>query len=141
MRFIFTSLVIFAALSAYAADYTAGTKCPAKVHHKPMANLEYEAGKTASGYAVAPADEVPPALSADDFAQVKLPLDIPVESYLDKGRGEVTDVNERINLNTDRMELRTGEVAVNAKTGGVSFNGRDISTVEPTLANPDCWTE
>ncbi|GEM_PF-4507827 len=139
MKVAFGILLLFVALSAYAADYTAGTKCPTKVNHEPLANLEYEAGKTASGYAVAPADEMPPVLTADDFQEVKLPLDIPVEQYLDNGRGEVANANERINLNTDRMELRTGEVAINAKTGGVAFNGRDISTAEPTLANPDCW--
>ena len=55
MKFPFALLIILTALSAYAADYTAGTKCPAKVNHQPMKNLEYEAGKNAKGYAVAPA--------------------------------------------------------------------------------------
>lgn len=130
MRLVFISLILLAALSAYAADYTAGTKCPAAVNHKPMDNVEYEAGKTASGYVVAPADEMPAPLSADDFSEVKMPLNIPVSEYVDE---------DKINLNTERMEIRPGEVSVNAKTGGVSFNGQDITNTEPTKANPDCW--
>jgi len=126
---IFGFLILLMAISAYAADYTAGTKCPAKVNHEPMENLEYQAGVDASGYAVAPAEEMPPPLSADDFSEVKMPLNIPMGQYAD---------TDKYNVNAERMELNAGEVSVDAKTGGVTFNGKDISTTEPTLADPDC---
>ncbi len=131
MKAIFiATFLLLTAFGAYAAEYTAGTKCPAKVNHEPMKNLEYEAGKSTSGYAVAPADEMPPALSADDFKQVNLPLNIPVSDFIDENN---------INLNTERMELNAGHVTIDAKNGTAAFNGRDITSTEPTLANPDCW--
>ncbi len=130
MKFIFAILVIFTALSAYAADYTAGTKCPTAVNHQPLENLRYEAGKSASGYGVAPADEMPNALTVDDFQQVGLAIDLPVSDFI---------AADRINLNTQEAHLNVGQITTNAKTGEVAFNGRDISSSEPTLANPDCW--
>ena len=130
MKFIFASLILLAALSAYAAEYTAGTKCPTAVHAKPMKNLEYKAGVTVDGYGVAPADEVPPVLSADSFQEIALPLNIPVSDFIDA---------DRINLNTEEADLNVGLISANAKTGEIAFNGQDITSPEPTLVNPDCW--
>ena len=138
MKIIFASLLIFAGLSAYAADYTAGTKCPTGIEHKPMDNVEYQAGKNASGYAVAPADIVPAPISADDLSNVKLPLNVPVADYIDKGRGSVA-ADKPFNVNGERLELQAGEVAIDAKSGDVTFNGRDISAIDPETIDPDCW--
>jgi hypothetical protein len=135
MPFVFVSLIFLTALSAYAADYTAGTKCPAKVNHEPMENLEYEAGVNASGYAVAPADELPAPISAEDFDKINLPLAMPVQDFVDNNQANAAFPN----YNIERMELNAGQVQIDTKKGKVSFNGRDISTAEPTVANPDCW--
>jgi len=95
-----------------------------------MDNLEYKAGVTADGYGIAPADEMPPALSADDFQQIEMSLDIPVADYI---------AEDTINFNPEETELEVGRIIANAKTGGVVFNGRDISSADPALLNPDCW--
>ena len=130
MKNIFALLVVFASISANAADYTAGTGCPVAVNHQPLPNLEYKAGESASGYAVAPAEDVLPILTADDFAEVPLPLDIPVGEYLQQ---------DRYNLQGEQMELRPGQVVINAKTGDALFNGKSILSAEPTIMDPDCW--
>lgn len=130
MKFIFATMVILTALSAYAAEYTAGTKCPTAVNVKPIDNLKYEPGITADGYGVAPADEIPPALSEEDFKQVYMALEIPVSDYVAK---------DTLNLNAEETELMVGTIATDAESGEVTFNERDITTTEPTLSNPDCW--
>jgi len=130
MKYVFGLLLTMWALSAYAADYTAGAECPTEVHYKPADNLNYQAGLTASGYGVAPADEAPAALSAEDFQQVSMALEIPVSEYIDSAAYTVNDKH---------LHLNAGQLVTNSKTGEISINGRDISSVESTSANPDCW--
>ncbi len=130
MRTVFSLIIILTALSAYAADYTAGTKCPVAVNAQPADDVAYQAGVDANGFAVAPADATPPALTADNVNQVALPLAIPLSDYADVSNGS---------FNSNAMELIPGQVDTNTQTGEVLFNQQPISSLEPTLTNPNCW--
>lgn len=132
MHNVFIILLSFSALSAYAADYTTGVKCPTHVKHVPSADVSYQGGVSASGYGVAPAEEVPPALTVEDFQQVGMGLNIPVSNV-------AAQVGNYSNFDDSETQLNVAVVNTNAKTGEVTFNGRDITAIDAGYANPECW--
>lgn len=130
------------------------------VAHRPAADVEYREGVDANGYAVAPADLTPPALSKEDFRRIEIPIQLPLKDYpAQKPDFAKTDAEwkqeqdakkaaegkkpETPTYNADLSQswANAGSVAVDTKTGKVEMNGRDITPIDPAELNPDCNLE
>ena len=126
---LFLSLIAISSVTSagYAATYKVGsTDCSKAVKYKPEENVEYQDGLDAKGWAVAPADLNPPALTAKDFESVDVELDIPVSNYLER------DV---YNYDDSRSDIRLGTINVN-KDGETRLNDKLLST--DNQINPEC---
>src|SRR5262245_50176759 len=84
MTRIFGMLVLFSAVlwvaAATSQTITTRQDC-ASIKHKPSADVAVKDGVDAQGWAVAPADLDPPALTAEDFNSVHVGLNIPTDRY------------------------------------------------------------
>ena len=59
-----------------------------------------------------------------------MPIDAPVSDYVSSGQ---------LSPNSEEFKPNAGQVAVNTQTGQVAYNGKEITSMEPTLSDPDCW--
>jgi hypothetical protein len=151
----------------YAADYS--TKTPDKMKathrvestgcnrltlHKPRADVAYQ--PEAEGWAGVPVETVPPALTADDFSKVDVPLNLPLGGYLGGRREEQNPMQRNANSAaaspTDTQNrpsdaysadlsqgwVQPGRLSVDTKSGGIIFNDKDISPFDPALLDSEC---
>lgn len=119
-------VVVFWVAAATSATYSTKGKCNNVVKYKPSDDVNVKPGVDSKGWAVAPADLHPPALTAEDFEDVRIGLDIPVGGYLD---------DNTYNYDDSRSDIHLGEIHVK-QDGETSLNGRVISTDE--VIDPDC---
>jgi hypothetical protein len=123
------ALLCLIAFPAMAATYT--TKgvgdCANVTRYQQADGVEYEPGTDAKGWAVAPADINPPALTADDFSDVDIGLNIPVDPYLK---------DDTYNYDDKRSDIQLGTINVQ-RDGQTSVNGKRIDS-DDGLLHPDC---
>lgn len=118
-------LLVSTALPLSAADYSVGVSgektkngCKTSIQHQPAADVAFQPGVDAQGYAVAPAEETPPTLPTDSFTDVQLPLEAPLSGYYQPS-GQGAKLSD--------SPLTVGQVKVNAQTGEVLMNGASLN--------------
>lgn len=97
---------------AYAGD------CKKSPNYVMPDDVKYKDGVDAQGWAVAPADVSPPAISGDDLKGVGVELNLPARQYLDENA---------YNLNTERVDIGVGHVHA-GMDGSVSLGGKSLAT-------------
>lgn len=132
MKYITILLIaVFWAGSAQAVYHVGSAdKCPPSVRYQPSGDVEVKDGMGAEGWAVAPADLYPPAITADDFDPVTIDLNLPLKSYM----------NTESDIPLEEAEINAGTIQI-FQDGRVTFNGKEISHEEAQHYLPECWDE
>lgn len=117
MAGIFLIIALFVNYAAVAATYRAGNDCEDSVEYQPSGDVNYEPGVDAEGWAIAPAEINPPTLTADDFKDTRLSIDVPTTKYLDQ---------KKYNVDLSETDIQAGQVSVHID-GSVKMNGKELA--------------
>lgn len=131
---LLATVLVAAPIATHSVDCVA-------VAHKPAQDVEYQEGEDSKGYAVAPADIVPPVLSKEDFQKVPLPLNIPLRNYPAQQADSEKKENPRTNPDRSESWIQPGSLEVDTEQGKVTLNGRDLTPPEAVELNPECWEQ
>jgi hypothetical protein len=148
------ALIIWMMGAAYfataAATETTATQsqngCPPSVTYQPAPDIAYQEGVDAKGNLVAPAEENPPLLTAEDFKRIPIPLNIPLRNYPAQ-KPDFAKTAEELQqekhardaaaqqppatplYNADMSEsfMQPSLLTVDTQTGSVQMNGAEIT--------------
>jgi hypothetical protein len=107
--------------------------------HQPAPDVAYREGVDANGWAVAPADVTPPALTAEDFNEVTIPLGIPARELSNNSAFDFQQEEGRLSDSYARI----GEVTVR-QDGATTLNGKRIDPIGSDIyraGSSDCEEE
>ena len=127
--FVFTVLIAAPALAGAGSTYSAGTPdyCLGYQRHIPAEDVHVGQSVDAEGWAIAPADLSPPAISAHDFDPVRIEVDTPLGAYW--GKGDSRDLSG--------SELRLGHIDA-YQSGDIHWNGRPLNDTATGEIPPEC---
>ncbi len=112
-------MILLCAAIAQAATYSTQSdgECAQVVTYEQPTGVAYEPGVDSAGWAVAPADLTPPPLTAKDFSNVTIGLDIPVGNYL---------ADDTYNYDDSRSDIALGSITVR-QDGETILNGARLN--------------
>lgn len=126
VRAVLSILLLALASVAHAQTHSVGGGCKPLQLHTPDDDVHVRDGVGAGGWAVAPADLVPPAITKESFDPVGIALDVPLADYIDR---------DDYNFNPSETEIWLGRVNVDMD-GRVDFNRQPLN--DPSYIDPDC---
>lgn len=117
---------LFAA-PAMAETYSVGKSkgCEVYSEYKPSDDVDVKDGVDAKGWAIAPADLNAPAIDKQDFMTLDIPMDIPLNNYIDQ---------KDYNVDLSHADIWAGRVQVD-QDGTTRFNNQELKE-QPYL--PEC---